>query len=328
MADVTLPQQDLPQQQVLPQEAVSAAGLPQQHQRQQLLQQASVSFAGLPQPQQKQQVLQQVTVRAAGLPQHATAVERQVHAAKLAVALDEAARWQRLRSAGFMGPPAKRQKIYKYAGRAPQPRPAGQHSLALALPRATPIAAPQKLQANLVKRSNAIPSQHQKHQEDEAPQKRRKGEPAGRELPPGWQSSTACSSMQAGISQAERHMKCSAHTPHKGRSPKRVVLSCREAGTHSEGVDAQHDSVWPGRAPAVDQAHPCLHLGGQVGGPAYISCLCPPLPRQSQCIGFVCGMSSWTVDPEFAFTSAYKWAAPMYGMSRLLLSASFTVHLH
>ena len=212
MADVTLPQQVLPQQvlpqqQVLQQEAVSAPSLPQQPQRRQLLQQASVPVAGLPQPQQKQQVLQQVTVRAAGLPEHATAVERQVHAAKLAVALDEAARWQRLRSAGFMGPPAKRQRIYKYAGRAPQPQALAQHRLALALPQLTPTAAPQKLQANLVRRSNAVPSQHQKQQEDEAPQKRRKGEQSGRELPPGWQSSTACHHMQvnAGSHQSGSH---------------------------------------------------------------------------------------------------------------------------
>ena len=195
MADVTVPQQGLPQQQaccVLQEGALSAAGLPQQHQRQQLLQQASVPAAGLPQAQQKQQVLQQVPVRAAGLPLHATAVERQVHAAKLAVALDEAARWQRLRSAGFMGPPAKRQKIQKYAGRASQPQAYDQHRLALVLPQPTPVAAPPKIQANLIRRSNAVPSQHQKQQEDEIPQKRRKGEQSGCELPQGWQSSMAC----------------------------------------------------------------------------------------------------------------------------------------
>lgn len=223
MADVTSPQQDLPQQHVLQQATVSAAGLPQQHQRPQLFQQASVPVAGLPQPRQKQQVLQQVPVRAAGLPQHATAVDRQVHAAKLAVALDEAARWQRLRSAGFMGPPAKRQKSYKYAGRAPQPQAPGQHRLALALPQPMPIAPPQKLQSNLVRRSNAIPSQHQLQQEDEVPQKRRKGEHSGRELPQGWLSSMAC-----------QHTQLNAGSHQSGRAAhewQRIHYTCRQVPT-------------------------------------------------------------------------------------------------
>ena len=58
-------------------------------------------------------------------------------------------------------------------------------------------------------------------------------------------------------------------------------------------------------------------------------CHVPPLPRpKTQCMACQRSSLQWLLTPKLAFTSACRWAAPMYGMPTLLPHATSTVRFH